>query len=264
MSTIRIGRRMPLRVPDWLWGAFGIVIVVLVWMLVALVVPGGAVPQPWAVVATAIDDGWDYYSTAVVTTLGRVIPGYLWGNGFALVLVALVFLVPALEDVTGQLALVTHCVPITAVGPIIMVIFGGRAAAIFLSALSVFFISLVTALVGIHASRKASLDLVSAYGGGRFMRLRKVQIIAALPAIFLALQVSMPIAFIGAILGEYLGGVDSGIGVALQGAQREFMPARTWGLSIVIGLISLALFGLVGVIRRAVLPWATTSLGGAR
>jgi ABC-type nitrate/sulfonate/bicarbonate transport system permease component len=240
-------------VPDWVWGLLGIGIVVILWILLSAVVPGGAVPPPWAVVGKAVG-----------ATLGRVFPGYFWGNLFALALVAVVFLVPALEGVSSQLALITHCVPITAIGPIIMVIFGGRAAAIFLAGLSVFFISFVTALLGVHASRQAALDLVSAYGGGRLVRLRKVRAIAALPSVFLALQIAMPVAFIGAILGEYLGGVDSGIGVALQSAQRDYVPERTWGLAIAIGLISLALYALVGAIGRLVLPWARVSLGGSR
>ncbi|MFT4305252.1 MAG: ABC transporter permease [Microbacterium sp.] len=256
------GTARTLRLSSWGWGVVGGLIVFAVWIVVALIVPGGAVPPPWTVVATAIDDGWDFYSTAVGATLTRVFPGYLWGNAFALGLVALVFLVPALEETASQLALISHCIPVTAIGPIIMIIFGGRAAAVFLAALSVFFISFVTALLGIHAAQQTALDLVSAYGGGRVMRLRKVQLVAALPTIFLALQIAMPVAFIGAILGEYLGGIDTGIGVVLQSAQRDFMPARTWGVALVIGIVSLALYGLVGLLGRLLLPWARSGLGG--
>jgi hypothetical protein len=43
------------------------------------------------------------------------------------------------------------------------------------------------------------------------------------------------------------------------------MPARTFGLSIVIGLLSLAGYLLIGWIGNRLLPWAATSQpGGAR
>jgi len=247
-----------------LWGAAGIGLVLLIWTGAAAVAPGGVIPYPWIVVTSAIDEGWDFFANNVGTTLGRVFPGYFFGNLAAFLLVALVFVFPALEDVAGQLALVSHCLPLTAVGPIVMIIFGGEAAAVFLSALSVFFISFVTALIGIHAARKTSLDLVSAYGGGPLTRLRKVQLLAALPSFFLALQIAMPVAFIGAILGEFLGGIDTGIGVALQSAQREYEPARTWAIAVVIGMISLALYSLIGWLRRLLVPWANSSLEAAR
>jgi ABC-type nitrate/sulfonate/bicarbonate transport system permease component len=79
---------------------------------------------------------------------------------------------------------------------------------------------------------------------------------SALPAIVTALQVAVPAALLGAIVGEYLGGIDSGIGVALNAAQRQVQPDRVWALSILTGLISLAGYGLVGLLGRVLTPWA--------
>ena len=49
----------------------------------------------------------------------------------------------------------------------------------FLAALAVFFTTVVGALLGFKAADKASLDVVSVYGGGRFTQLRKVRLVAA-------------------------------------------------------------------------------------
>jgi len=48
-------------------------------------------------------------------------------------------------------------------------------------------------------------------------------------------------------------------------AQRDIMPARTFALSIVIGLLSLTGYLLIGWISRLLLPWAADGkLGGGR
>jgi ABC-type nitrate/sulfonate/bicarbonate transport system permease component len=246
-------------------GVFGVAALILLWTIASLIVPGRALPSPWTIVTTIVDDGWDFYWANLSATFSRMLPGYVIGNVIALSVAAIVLLLPPLNQMANQLGVVADCLPITAVGPLVMIMFGGGTAAIFLAGLVVFYTSLVTSLIGVHAAKRSSLELVRAYGGGRWARLRKVQVMAALPSVFTALKLAVPGAFIGALVGEYLGGIDVGIGVALQAAQRDIMPARTFGLSIVIGLLSLGGYLLIGWIGNKVLPWAAQAqLGGAR
>jgi ABC-type nitrate/sulfonate/bicarbonate transport system permease component len=73
--------------------------------------------------------------------------------------------------------------------------------------------------------------------------------------------VAVPAALLGAVVGEYLGGIDSGIGVALNAAQRQIQPDRVWALSILAGLIALGGYALVGLVGRVLTPWATERRG---
>ena len=70
-------------------------------------------------------------------------------------------------------------------------------------------------MLGFKAADKASLDVVSVYGGNRWIQLRKVRLIAALPAILSALQVAVPTAFLGAVLGEYMGATNRSVGIMM-------------------------------------------------
>ena len=131
-------------------------------------------------------------------------------------------LLPRIETVVVQIAVVSYCLPVVAVGGIAIVVLGGAkragdpsATAIFLAALAVFFTTVVGALLGFRAADRSSLDVVRVYGGSRFTQLRKVRLIAATPAILNALQIAVPSAFLGAILGEYMGGTDRGVGITL-------------------------------------------------
>lgn len=264
MSTTTVRERVVSSSPALL-GVAGVVIFLILWTIAAAVVPGRALPSPAGIVAAIASDGWEFYWVNLSATFGRMLPGYLIGVTVALTIAAIVLLLPSLDQIANQVGVVADSLPITAIGPLVMIMFGGATAATFLAALVVFYTTLVTSLLGVHAAKKSSIELVRAYGGGRMMRLRKVQVMAALPSVFNALKLAVPAAFIGALVGEYLGGIDVGIGVALQAAQRDIMPARTFALSLVIGLLSLAGYLTIGWIGRAVLPWsAEIDLGGQR
>ena len=258
--------RGPREHSKWLGGAIGTVALIAVWWLLALTIfhDGGSVPTPWEVIKEFKDDGWDFYATNAGITLRSAGQGFVWGNGLALLVAVLVLLVPPLEAVATQLAVISYCMPLTAIGPIILVIFGGRAPSIFLAALSVFFTTLIGALLGLKAADRASLQLIEAYGGTRWHRLIKVQVIAALPNILSALKIAAPAAMLGAIIGEYLGGVDNGLGVVLTVAQQQFMVPRTWALAFVTGGLAGLGYAIFALIARFVTPWSTgTSTGGS-
>jgi sulfonate transport system permease protein len=247
----------------WAGAAIGLVLLVGCWWLVAATAfrTSGAVPTPAAVVGQFLTDGFDFYwSNAAITLRGAAL-GFLWGNALALAIAVVVLLVPAVEGVATQLAVISYCVPLTAIGPIILVVFGGRTPTVFLAALSVFFTTLIGALLGLRAADRASLDAVTAFGGSRWHRLVKVQLIAALPATLNALKIAVPAAMLGAIVGEYLGGVDSGLGVVLTVAQQQYEVARTWALALLTGLLAFLGYGLVALAARLVTPWAGAATG---
>jgi len=251
------------RVPSWLGGLVGVAIVVAVWSILAVTYfrSSGAVPTPLAVLRQYGTDGFGFYWTNMSVTVRGAALGFAWGNLLALAVAVIVLLVPVLEGVATQLAVISYCMPLTAVGPIILVVFGGRAPTVFLAGISVFFTTLIGALLGLKAADRTALDVVAAYGGGRLAQLRKVRVIAALPATFSALKIAAPAALLGAILGEYLGGVDNGLGVVITAAQQNYMVARTWGLALACGLVAGAGYLIIGLLGRLLTPWAAKGAG---
>ncbi|MFJ6651663.1 ABC transporter permease [Microbacterium sp. NPDC091313] len=257
------------RLPPWVSGLIGGIGIIALWWILAVTVfsnvgPGGvqAIPTPLQVVLEFADTGWDFYTRNFGVTLAEAGIGYVWGNGLALVLSALVLIVPRLEGVVMQIAIITYCIPIVALGLLLIVIVtppqAGQpsTAAVFLAALSCFFTTVVGALLGLKAADKASLDLITVYGGSRLTQLRKVRLIAALPAILNALQIAVPAAFLGAVLGEFFGKITVGVGPAMIAAQQALNAARVWDIALVSGAVALAGYGLLGLVTRAVAPWS--------
>lgn len=257
------------KLPPWAVGLIGIVAIIGVWWIAALVTApvGGKyvpIPTPPEVVASILGDGFAFFWTAFSVTLTEAGIGFLWGNVIALVLSAFVLVVPKAEGVLNQIAVITYCVPIVSVGTIAIIILGGSktpgapsTTAIFLAALSVFFTTVVGTLLGLKAADRASLDVVTVYGGSKFTQLRKVRVIAALPNILSALQIAVPAAFLGAILGEYFGKIETGVGPILVAAQVTLNSPRVWGLFLLCALVSIIGYTIVGLIGRLVAPWST-------
>jgi ABC-type nitrate/sulfonate/bicarbonate transport system permease component len=262
------------RLPAWVTGVIGVVGIVALWWILAATVfsnvgPGGAraIPTPPEVILEFSATGWEFYSRNFGVTLTEAGIGYAWGNGLALVLSALVLVVPRLEGVVMQIAIITYCIPIVALGLLLTVIVpvppagAPSTTAVFLAALSCFFTTVVGALLGLKAADRASLDLITVYGGSRFTQLRKVRLIAALPAILNALKIAVPAAFLGAVLGEFFGKITVGVGPAMIAAQQALNSARVWDIALASGAVALVGYALVGLVARAVAPW---SKGDAR
>jgi ABC-type nitrate/sulfonate/bicarbonate transport system permease component len=247
------------RLPTWVSGLAGVSLLLVTWTVLALTAfsgPGSGVPTPWAVLSSLGSDGWSFYWPLIAATLGEALRGYLAGNGLAVAFAALVLLVPWLERVVVQLAVASYCLPLVAIGPILSLLLSGDAPMITMAALSVFFTTLIGALLGLRSADPVTLDVVRAYGGGRRQALVKVRVIAALPSTFAALKISAPAALLGAIIGEYLGHIDTGLGVAMTVSEASVDVPRTWGIALVSGLVAGIGYGLTALIARLLFPWA--------
>jgi ABC-type nitrate/sulfonate/bicarbonate transport system permease component len=237
----------------------GPVALLVLWEILALTVFAGkhSVPTPVGTVRQMFSDG-DLYRENAPTTLREAGLGYLWGNLLALVLAALVALVPVLEKTLLRVAITSYCLPVVAIAPVLNIVLNGDAPKATLAALSVFFTTLVGALLGLRSADRGSMEVVKAYGGGRWKRFTKVQIRYALPATFAGLRIAAPAALLGAIIGEYLGG-DSGLGIAMINSEQALEVNRTWGIALLVTIMALIGYVITELVSRWVSPWAPRS-----
>jgi ABC-type nitrate/sulfonate/bicarbonate transport system permease component len=257
--------------PRWAAAVIGLIALIGAWWLFSatIFIPAEGttftpVPSPWTVFGTIFSDGLAAYWPVFQVTIGEALVGFAWGNAIALLLASVVLLIPKAETVITQIAVVSYCLPVVAVGGIAIVVLGGAkragdlsATAVFLAALAVFFTTVVGALLGFKAADRATLDVVRVYGGTRFTQLRKVRLIAAAPAILTALQIAVPSAFLGAILGEYMGAIDRGVGITLIKLQGDLDSPRVWAVFLLTAAVALLGYALVGLVARFVTPWVS-------
>ncbi len=242
-------------------GVLGSTVVLIVWQIVGMSgVLGPGIAPPSAIIAGIVSDGIAFYSVHIPITLASAAAGYFWGNLAAVACAALVTMVPALEKLLLQVGIASACIPLIAIAPILAACFAGAVTSAIMAAVSVFFITLVGTINGLAHAHSSSEDLVRAYGGGKYLVLRKVQLLSALPSILTALKVAVPAAILGAIIGEFMG-QEKGLGAALVVAQSSSDVVRTWGIALVSSAIAAFGFLLVGIVERVATPWAASTTG---
>ncbi len=215
---------------------FGLAVLTL-WEILALTVFAHrfVLPTPTSIVAT----GWQdhFYGSDVLSTLGEAGLGWLLGNTLALVLAITTLASRRMENILVSFGVMTYAVPTVAIGPILFIVQSPFAAKVTMSALSVFFVTLVAGVAGLRAASRTSLEMVAAFGGTKWTALRRVRLRAGLPSVAAGLCISAPAAILGAMIGDYFGG-QSGLGVVMLQAQQQLAVSRTWAIAAVTTVIS--------------------------
>ena len=245
-------------------GALGLALTFAVWWVAAATVLGDfQIPTPPEVVDVFRERGFDYYRTVFSITLKEAGWGYLFGVALALATAMIVLLVPVIEPIVMQFAVITYCLPIVVLAPILITVHdipvkGGLSpTAIDLAAVSVFFTTVVGAVLGFRAADTSTLDVVEVYGGSRFQQFMRVRVIAALPALFNTLQIAAPAAFLGALLGEYFDRhLEIGVGPSLILSQNNRETSLAWSLGIGCAIVTGLAYVVLGMIGRSVAPWS--------
>ena len=241
----------------WLPGVAGFVVLLVVWEIIGASSFGkdNAIPTWTGILKLMGKDGWSFYGPNIKTTLREASVGWVWGNLLAVAVAVMFVLVPFLERALMQLAVTTYCVPILVLGTILNIQFSGDTPKVILAAVSVFFTTLVGALLGLKSADRTSLDLIRAYGGGTFVQLRKVRLRAALPSLFSGLRIAAPAAVLGAIIGEWLG-AENGLGIAMINSQQNLAIERTWGLALAATALSGIGYALTSLVGNRLTTWA--------
>lgn len=225
------------------------------WIIAAALASGRElVPYPWRVFTQVVAD-WSMLAPNIGYTLVGAGWGLLIGVAVVVPLAVVSLLAPILEPVIVRVAVVVHVIPLVAIAPILTVVLHGRGPQVTVAALTVYFPLLIPVLLGLHSGDRRTSDVVATSGGGRWAQLRYLRLPSAVPAFAAGLQVAVPSAILGALLGEFFGS-EQGLGAVLVSAQQQLLTDRTWGVALVMGALAAAGYALVAVAVRVALPWA--------
>ncbi|MCK9900024.1 ABC transporter permease [Parafrankia colletiae] len=186
-------------------------------------------------------------------TLSDAALGYTAGTAAALGVAIAFVLSRPVEQALMPVAMMLRSVPLVAMTPLLILVFGrGPLAVSVVTGIVVFFPSLVNLVVGLRSAPAAAADLVIAHGGGPFTVLRRVALPSALPALFVSARTSVPGAVVGALLAEWLA-TSAGLGHLMQRAQQTFDYGGVWASVVVIIAASVVIYAVVGLLEAIVL-----------
>lgn len=187
------------------------------------------------------------------TTLRDALLGLAAGTIAAVACAIAFYLSRTASSVFMPLAMVLRAVPLVAMTPLIVAVFGRSLLAItIISGIVTFFPTLVNMIVALRGTPSESLDLCRAYGASASDTLWKVQIPTALPAMFASLRIAAPLALVGALLAEWLA-TGQGLGYGLLNASAVSDYNGLWARVVLITVYSTALYQLVGIAEGLVM-----------
>jgi ABC-type nitrate/sulfonate/bicarbonate transport system permease component len=179
--------------------------------------------------------------------------GFVIGMFLATVIAFIFSLSKGVEQALMPLAILLRSVPLIAMAPIIILIFGREQLSVaVMGAIVVLFPALVNIVFGLRSAPPAMFDLVAVYGGNKIDALRTVAFPSSLPSFFAALKISVPGAITGALLVEWLA-TGQGIGYAIVSAIGRARPSEVWTYVAVITVVSIVLYNILAVLEESVL-----------
>ena len=217
-------------------------------------IPAYQVPTPADVVATLWSDGPNLLAQAVPTTSATV-QGFLLSALFGIPMAMLIVSSRTIEAYVYPLLVFSQSIPKIAIAPLFVVWFGfGMMPKVLSAFLLGFFPVVVSAVQGFKSVEPDMLDLARAMEANRWQIFRMVRLPHAMPAIFSGLKVSVTLAVVGAVVGEFVGS-NSGLGFVLQRSIGNFELPTMFAALVVLSLIGVFLFWILDVIERLAIPW---------
>jgi NitT/TauT family transport system permease protein len=151
-----------------------------------------------------------------------------------------------------------NAMPRVVLAPIFMVWFGlGIWSKVALGVTLVFFIVFFNVYQGVKEVSPVVLNNSVMLGANRRQLLRYVYLPSATSWVFSSLHVSVGMAFVGAVVGEYLGSAK-GVGYLIQQAEGAFDINTVFAGIFVLTAFALVLDFAVGVAEKRLLVWRPT------
>src|SRR5467141_1076171 len=217
-------------------------------------IPPYQIPAPADVVVVLWQDWPELMRQAWPTTYATIC-GFLLSAVFGIPVAMLIAGSRTVESYVYPLLVFSQSVPKIAIAPLFVVWFGfGIIPKVISAFLLGFFPVVVSAVQGFKSVDPDMVDLARAMQGSRFHVFCAVNLPHAMPAIFSGLKVSVTLAVVGAVVGEFVGS-NSGIGYVLQRSIGTFDLPTMFAALVILALLGVVLFWIVDRIESLVIPW---------
>ena len=208
-------------------------------------------PDPWSVVRAIVTEG-PLYAKAAGITLGVAVAGLLLGSLLGAALAVSGWVSRIVAGMVAPAALVVRSVPFIILIPVLSRLLGyNLTMVIIVVTLLSFFPSFVLVSSGLAALPAASADLGRVYGASRLRALVNIALPAAIPNLFASIRLSASRAVLGAMVAEFLTGID-GLGKLFLLARGDLEAERAFAVATVAAAAAVALFLLAGRLEAAV------------
>jgi ABC-type nitrate/sulfonate/bicarbonate transport system permease component len=151
------------------------------------------------------------------------------------------------------IAIVLRSVPLVAMAPLLLLIFGQGALSIaVIAGIVVLFPALVNIALGLSGAPQQAIDVVRVNGGSAARVMTTVRIPAALPQFLASARISVPGAIVGSMLAEWLVGFE-GMGGVLSNYNGTGNYGGVWTIVALAVIVSIVLYEVMTIVEAALL-----------
>jgi len=177
----------------------------------------------------------------VSVTVEEALSGYVIGTLVGLAVAAAASSARLIYLVVSPIAAALNAVPKVALAPLSILVFGiGMQSKIYFVVATTFFLAFWTLVGGLRSIDPLYPRSARMLGASRYWLVREVYLPAAIGWIMASLRLSLSWAFVAAVVGEYIGGLN-GIGVLIGRGQSAFRQDE-----VVAGLLLVGAIAIIG------------------
>jgi len=216
-------------------------------------------PAPSSII-NALFKNWDsgyQIFPAAINTLQEAGGGLVAGALLGLLVAFAVARFPTARDIALPIGIAINAIPIVAFAPIANHWFGSQSAysKMAIAGALVFFPIMINVLRGLTQVEASSLELMRSYAAGEMAVLRKVRIPNALPFFLTGLKIGTTLSLIGAVVGEYFGGLNVALGRVVVESASTLGFEVTWAAILVVAVTGIVMYLAVAGLERSLIPW---------
>lgn len=229
---------------------------VVLWQFVVwfFAIPTFMAPSPVDVFFAFRDNAGMLWANLLPTVLETIL-GFVFGNLVAILLAIWFVHSSTAERAFYPIAVFIKAIPIIALAPILVLIFGnGLAPKIIIAGLICFFPTLVNMVQGLKSASPAMLDLMRVLSASNTEILWKVRLPSSMPFLFAALKIAATSSVMGAIVAEWIGS-SFGLGALIIEATYNFRSPLLYATVVVAAALAVVLFFIVSVIEAKMVRW---------
>lgn len=214
--------------------------------------PAYLLPAPSAVFRTLAEEP-EFYARATAATLTNMAVGSAVGITLGFLLGALAASSRPVRWLVEPYLTAFQSFPREAFFPLIVVWLGfGALPKMVNAALLCFFPMAMITLASLADTRSDYLALFRSWNSSRLDEFLYCRLPAAVPGLVGGLRVCLPLALIGAVLGEFLGG-SVGLGYIIVSSGSNFRVDRIFGAIVVLAASGILIVGAIELMQRTFL-----------
>lgn len=207
----------------------------------------------FATVSTLITENDLFYHIGI--TLYETLLGFIIAVMLGYIIALALWWSERLRQILEPYIVVLNSLPKIALGPIIIVWFGsGSKAIIFMAILIGIIVAIITMLNGFLAVDKNKILLLRSMGANKLQILLKLIIPGSMPTLISMLKISVGMAWIGSIMGEYLVS-RAGLGYLIVYGGQVFKLDLIMTATVVLCLLAAFMYAMVALLEKIIIKY---------